>query len=94
MPDIPKEVFKEMPEIIITENGVEKLLQNLNPNKACGPDELAPRLLKELAHDLTPIVTMIFQRSLEACYSMSDLQEGATTSTLKLETGLIDLHSL
>jgi hypothetical protein len=34
MPDIPKEVFKEMPEIIITENGVEKLLQNLNPNKA------------------------------------------------------------
>jgi hypothetical protein len=43
-----------MPEITITENGVEKLLQNLNPNKACGPDELAPRLLKELAHDLTP----------------------------------------
>jgi hypothetical protein len=26
MPDIPKEVFKEMTEIIITENGVEKLL--------------------------------------------------------------------
>ena len=43
MPDIPKEVFKEMPEITITENGVEKLLQNLNPNKACGPDELTPR---------------------------------------------------
>jgi hypothetical protein len=34
MPDIPKEVFKEMPEITITENGVEKLLRNLNPNKA------------------------------------------------------------
>jgi hypothetical protein len=33
MPDIPKEVFKEMPEITITENGVEKLLRNLNPNK-------------------------------------------------------------
>jgi hypothetical protein len=49
--DIPKEVFKEMPEITITENGVEKLLQNLNPNKACGPDELTPRLLKEFAHE-------------------------------------------
>ena len=46
MSDIPKEVFKEMPEIIITENGVEKLLRNLNPNKACGPDELTSRLLK------------------------------------------------
>ena len=33
MPDTPKEVFKEMPEITITENGIEKLLQNLNPNK-------------------------------------------------------------
>jgi hypothetical protein len=61
MPDIPKEVFKEMPEITITENCVEKLLRNLNPNKACGLDELTPRLLKELAHELTPIVTMIFQ---------------------------------
>ena len=33
MPDIPKEVSKEMPEITIVENGIEKLLQNLNPNK-------------------------------------------------------------
>ena len=43
---MPKEFFKEMPEIIITENGAEKLLRNLNPNKACGPDELTSRLLK------------------------------------------------
>jgi hypothetical protein len=45
MPDMPKEVFKEMPEIIITENGVEKLLRNLNPNKACGPDEFVDILI-------------------------------------------------
>jgi hypothetical protein len=61
-----------MPEITITENGVEKVLQNLNPNKACGLDELTPRLLKELAHELTPIVTMIFQRSLELGKTPSD----------------------
>ena len=33
MPNIPKEVSKEIPEITIAENGIEKLLQNLNPNK-------------------------------------------------------------
>jgi hypothetical protein len=30
MPDMPKEVFKEMPEIIITENDVQVLLAGIH----------------------------------------------------------------
>ena len=37
-----------MPSITITVQGVDKLLTGLNPNKAQGPDEISPRLLKEL----------------------------------------------
>jgi hypothetical protein len=32
----------------ITTNGITKLLKNLNPYKAQGPDNLSPRILKEL----------------------------------------------
>jgi hypothetical protein len=42
-----------MPDITITSEGIAKLLLNLNPNKAAGPDEIKPRVLKELAPDVT-----------------------------------------
>ena len=54
-----------MPEIIINLKGVEKALHNLKPNKASGPDRISPRVLKELAVELSPHLTRIFQKSLE-----------------------------
>ena len=48
-----------MPKITITSKGVEGLLKGLNPNKASGPDEISPRLLKELHHKIAPILTKI-----------------------------------
>ncbi len=55
--------FKEMGNINITENGILKLLKSLNPNKAAGPDNISPRVLKHLATDISPILTIIFRRS-------------------------------
>jgi len=49
-----------MPPITITVQGVDKLLTGLNPNKAQGPDEISPGLLKELHTELAPILTFIF----------------------------------
>ena len=37
----------QMNEIKISEKGVNKLLHNINPNKATGPDELCGKVLKE-----------------------------------------------
>ena len=41
-----------------------KLLKGLNPSKALGPDELHPRVLKELANELGPVFAHLFQQSL------------------------------
>ena len=38
-----------MNDIVISNDGVIKLLKGLNPSKALGSDELHPRVLKELA---------------------------------------------
>jgi hypothetical protein len=39
----------------ITTNGIIKLLKNLNPYKAQGPDNISPRILKELADEISPV---------------------------------------
>ena len=55
-----------MPPICITVEGVEKLLSNLNPHKSTGPDNLCPRILKELSKEIAPILTRIFKESLRS----------------------------
>ena len=54
-----------MPDIELSVSSVLKLLTGLNPSKAAGPDALKPIVLKELANETAPVVTAIFQLSLE-----------------------------
>ena len=48
-----------MEDIVVTKEGVTNLLKGLNPSKALGPDELHPRVLKELATELGPIFAIV-----------------------------------
>ena len=54
-----------MEDIVVTKEGVAKLLKSLNPSKALGPDELQPRVLKELATELGPIFAHLFHQSID-----------------------------
>ena len=58
--------FPTMPDIFFTENGITKLLANLNPHKAAGLDNIMPRVLKELAIEISPILTLIFSKSYQS----------------------------
>ena len=52
-----------MEEITVTEHGVRKLLLKINPRKACGLDIISARILKDLAVELAPLLTAIYQKS-------------------------------
>ena len=54
-----------MNKINVTKNGVLKLLLNINPNKATGPDNVPGRLLKLCANELVDVYTLFFQASLD-----------------------------
>ena len=60
MPEIGDKRYNTMNDINITLNGVAKILKALNPNKASGPDELTPSILKELHEEIAPEVTFLF----------------------------------
>ena len=49
-----------MNDTVVSKDGVIKLLKGLNPSKALEPDELHPKVLKELATELGPVSAHLF----------------------------------
>jgi hypothetical protein len=52
---------RSIPDLEIRSEGIEKLLKNINPSKASGPN----RILKECAKQLAPGLTSIYQKSID-----------------------------
>ena len=52
-------------EVIIEKKEVEKKLKALLPGKARGPDQIPPRVLKELSKELAEPLTILFNKSLK-----------------------------
>ena len=57
---------RSMLDITVTSKGIEKLISNLNPHTAAGPDQIKPIILKNLSTPLTPILKHLFQKSLDS----------------------------
>ena len=56
--------FPAIHDLVIDPIGVAKLLGNINPKKACGPDGIPCIVLKELALELAPVLTALFEQSI------------------------------
>ncbi|MEW8545280.1 MAG: reverse transcriptase family protein, partial [Candidatus Thiodiazotropha sp.] len=65
--------------INITTQEVKDILDNLDVTKACGPNHLSPRLLKEGSNILANPLSIIFNRSLEQGYFPSHWKDGNIT---------------
>ena len=52
-------------KLYITTEGIQNLLKNQNPKKAMGPERLHPRIFKEIARAIVPILQIIFSTSVE-----------------------------
>ena len=92
-----------MESIYISPEGVRKLLNGLQIHKATGPDETSMRLLKELADELTPVYTLLFQASVNQGIIPSDWKEanvvpifkkGREVQSRELQASVTDIHNL
>ena len=64
-PEIAGDKLPTIPPLVFTEDGtVLKLLHNLNPNKASGPDKIPIRILRECADEIAPFLQSLFTQSL------------------------------
>ncbi len=55
----------DIPNLEIAPSGIRKLLENLKPHKATGPDLIPARFLKEHAAQLAPILSIVFSKSVQ-----------------------------
>ena len=83
--------FESIPSLSIDACGVLSQLRQLNPNKAQGPDELSPQLLKLVAEELAPALTIIFQQSYDLSSTPKDWNSAIVTPIYKKGLNLIHL---
>ena len=62
--DKGKSDYPYMKTINISEQDIIKLLKQINPHKATGPDQICGIVLKELSTDIATSITYIFQKNL------------------------------
>ena len=83
IPDKGPSTHPIMEPIKISRDGVYKLIKNINPSKATGPDTIAGRVLKENIDICTDILTLLFTKSLETDKVPSDWNHANVTPVLK-----------
>ena len=72
-----------MSDIVVTIEGVKKLLDKSNPNKATGPDQIPAWILKECSAELAPILTLVLNESLKQCKVPEDWRQANVTAIFK-----------
>ena len=72
MPDKGPSPHPDMPNIEVNWKGVHKLLKGLKTFKATGPDSIPAFILKAAADQLAPILTGLYQTSLNSGQVPSD----------------------
>ena len=75
--------FRSIPSLSIDACGVLSQLRQLNPNKAQGPDELSLQLLKLVAEELAPVLTIIFQQPYDLSFTPKDWNSAIVTPIFK-----------
>ena len=82
---IPKRfrcIYPKMPENIDLK-GILKLLSNLKPDKAPGPDGIRPIILKELREEIAPVIQLHFQKSISTGKIQSDWKKANVSPVFK-----------
>ena len=75
--------YPNMPHISISTAGIHRSLSNLKPQKTAGPDSIPPTVLKELSRQISPILIILFNISLQNGHVPDDWKEAHVAPVFK-----------
>ena len=85
LPQMSPSPFCPIADLLFSPDGVAKQLAKLNPYKACGPDNLPARVLKEISQSASTWLAFIFQQSFDLGVVPSDWSKALVTAVFKRE---------
>ena len=65
IPELRRRCDSQLTDVTISSQSVEEKLLTLKPSSAAGPDDVHPRVLRELGHTLSRPLALLFRRSLD-----------------------------
>jgi hypothetical protein len=83
LPDLCISPTPKMNKITINTEGAQHLLQHLKHNKATGPDDIPAKFLKEVSIEFSPLISFIFQASLDQGQIPSDWKQARVAPVFK-----------
>ncbi|CAM1307199.1 ARSA (predicted) [Pycnogonum litorale] len=84
LPDPPEyEVREELTHIKIQQTSLKKILENLKPDKAPGPDGIPPRILAKSAEQIAYPISILYQRSLDSGTTPAEWKKANVTPIFK-----------
>ena len=83
LPDKGPSPHPTISDMNISVEGIYNLLLNINPHKACGPDQIHGRVLKETADVISPFLRTLFQSSLDSGIIPDDWRSANVTPIFK-----------
>ncbi len=83
VPKLDNSSIPDIERLVVNQEGVLKQLNNLQPSKAPGPDQIPPWAIKAVADELAPILTDLFQCSLDSGELPSQWKEANVTGIFK-----------
>ena len=83
MPPLSHNRLPAIPPLYFSTDGILKLLHQLDPNKASGPDNIPVKILKECNYEIAPILSYLFNQSLLSGTLPSDWRMAFITPLFK-----------
>ena len=83
IPSLNMENYEEVPQLLISPEGVLCQLKKLAPRKAPGPDQIPPWFLKIAANELAPLLADFFQSSVDSGVLPKQWREANITGIFK-----------
>ena len=83
LPDMDLGLYPDISNFVVSTSGVTKILQELDPLKSPGPDKIPSRLLKSIAMEVSPWLTLLFSASLHQGRVPSDWKKALVCPVFK-----------